>query len=91
MPSDEFQTLELRTIHLVFYQGILTEGGRLSTIDLLVLTSFSNCKLYLLFYKTSSLNEEVNCIDPSPSGRVPWLHPFVSAFGQAIFIYFKIG
>ncbi len=51
--------------------------GRISTIDLLVLTSSDQLlfilKLYFLSYKTSYLNKEVNCIVPSLSVRVPWL------------------
>ncbi len=43
--------------------------GRLSTVDLLVLTSLDQLLLivnhYLLFYKTSYLNGEVNCTLPS--------------------------
>jgi hypothetical protein len=30
----------------------------------------------LLFYKTSYLNEEVNCTEPSPSVSVPWIGPW---------------
>jgi len=57
--------------------------GRLSTVDLLVLTSLDKLlfilKYYFPFYKTSYLNEEVNCTEPSPSVSVPllssfWLH-----------------
>ncbi len=46
--------------------------GRLSTIDLLVLTSldqlflYSQCYLHLL-----QNNDEVNCTEPSPSVSVP--------------------
>ncbi len=52
-------------------------GGRFSTVDLLVLTSLdqfvSKLKiLFFLFYKTSYLNEEVNCTEPSTSISVPW-------------------
>ncbi len=51
--------------------------GRLSTVDLLVLASLDQLifywKYYLLFYKTSYLNEEVNCTEPSSSSvSVPW-------------------
>jgi hypothetical protein len=51
--------------------------GRLSTVDLLVLTSLDQLLLivqthYLHFYKTSYPNEEVNCTEPSPSVSVPW-------------------
>jgi hypothetical protein len=44
--------------------------GRLSTVDLLVLTSLDQF-FDLLFYKTSYLNEEVNCTEPSLSVSVP--------------------
>jgi hypothetical protein len=60
---------------LMYVQGILTEGGRLSTVDLLALTSLDQLLLtqqILFFYKTSYLNEEVNCTEPSPSVSVPW-------------------
>ncbi len=30
-------------------------------------------KCFILFYKRRYLNEEVNCTDPSPSVRVPWV------------------
>jgi hypothetical protein len=49
----------------------------LSTVDLLVLTSLDQVHFILPtlcpFYKTSYLNEEVNCTEHSPSVRVPWL------------------
>jgi hypothetical protein len=56
----------------------LLKGKRISTVDLLVLTSLDQLlfivkKLFLLFDKTSNLNEEVNGTDPSTSVRVPWL------------------
>ncbi len=58
-------------------QGILTEGGRISTIDLLVLTNLDQLilvlNIFFLFYKTSYLNKEVNCTEPSTSERVPRL------------------
>jgi hypothetical protein len=51
--------------------------GRLSAVDLLVLTSLDQLLLVLLslftFYKTSHLNEELNCTEPSPSASIPWL------------------
>jgi hypothetical protein len=46
--------------------------GRLSTVDLLVLTSLGQLLLHwkyykrFLFKKTSYLNEEYNCTEPSP-------------------------
>ncbi len=49
--------------------------GRLSTVDLLVLTSLDKLllKLKTLFtsYKMSWINEEVNCTEPSPSVCIP--------------------
>jgi hypothetical protein len=51
-------------------------GGRLNTIDLLLLTSLDQLIfmlkiLFQFFYKTSYLNEEVNCTEPSPSVSIP--------------------
>ncbi len=51
--------------------------GRISTIDLLVLTNLdqllSILKLYFsVFTHQPIFNEEVNCTEPSPSVRVPW-------------------
>ncbi len=64
--------------------------GRLSTVDLLVLTSldqllFAVMIFFYLCYKTSYLNEEVNCTEPSPSVSVPcsefsYLSMFLSSF-----------
>jgi hypothetical protein len=50
---------------------------RLGTVDLLVLTSFRSAVLYIqsiitLCYKTSYINEEINCTEPSPLVSVPW-------------------
>ncbi len=51
--------------------------GRLSTFCLFVLSSLDQLifilKIYLHFYKTSYLNEEVNCTEFSPSVSVPWV------------------
>jgi hypothetical protein len=50
--------------------------GRLSIVDLLVLTSFYQVilttQMLFTFYKTSYLNKEVNRTEPSPSVSVPW-------------------
>ncbi len=51
---------------------------RISTVDLLVLTSLDQLLfllwiLFIFFYKTSYLNEEVNCTEASTSIRVPCL------------------
>jgi len=50
-------------------QGIITEGGRISTIDLLVLTSsdrllFMIKKYFSFFDRTSYLNKEANSTEP---------------------------
>jgi hypothetical protein len=50
--------------------------GKLSTIYLLVLTSLDQLVLILqrLFtFLPNNLNEEVNCTEPSPSVRVPYV------------------
>jgi hypothetical protein len=54
--------------------------GRLSTVDLLVLTSFDQLLfilkiLFNLFSKISYLNEEANSTEPSPSVRIPLFVP----------------
>ncbi len=52
--------------------------GRVSTLDLLVLTRSDHLILilkifFVAFYKTSFLNEKVNCTEPSSySVKVPW-------------------
>jgi hypothetical protein len=61
---------------LIFIAGKAYLRGRISTVDLLVLTSLDevlfNLKLYFPFFtKTTYLNEEVNCTDPFPSVRLP--------------------
>jgi hypothetical protein len=62
------------SFHKYFQQGTLTEKERISTVNLLVLTSLNLLllivKTLFTFYKTSNLNEEVNCTEPSPSVRV---------------------
>ncbi len=54
-------------------QGSLAYGCRISTVNLLGLTSSDRLcfklKLYF-FYKTSYLNEEVNLTEPSPKGNL---------------------
>ncbi len=51
--------------------------GRLSTFCLFVLSSLDRLlfiwKYVYIFYKTSYLNEEVNCTEFSPSVSVPWV------------------
>jgi ABC-type transport system involved in multi-copper enzyme maturation permease subunit len=51
--------------------------GRISIIDLLVLTSLDQLPLILnlyifIFYKTTYLNAEVKRTEPSPSASAPW-------------------
>ncbi len=62
------------------FQGILTEGEgsvRLTSSHQLVqISCFSNWNCTFIFYKTTHINEEVNCTEPSLSARVPW--PFIS-------------
>ncbi len=41
--------------------------------NLFRLVSFDIANIILLFHKTSYLNEEVNCIEPSPLVGIPWL------------------
>ncbi len=52
------------------------EGSVVSTVDLLLLTSLDHPlliiqTLFTFFYKTSYLNEKVNCTEPSPTVKVP--------------------
>ncbi len=52
--------------------------GRISTVDLLLLTSSDRLltilNLYFsIFYRTTFLNKEVNRTEPSPSVRVSWM------------------
>jgi len=56
-------------------------GRRISTVDLLALTRSDQplLRLQIHFYiliKTSYLNEEVNCTEPSPSVRLPYYHNY---------------
>ncbi len=56
-------------------QGKSYWRGRLSTFQLLVLTSLDQLlfyKLYLPFYNITYLNEEVNCTELSQSVSIPW-------------------
>jgi hypothetical protein len=66
-------------------QGTRAESGRLSTVDLLVLTSLDQLLYYLPFYKTNNLNEEVNCTEPSSSVSIPWTRePKLKGVAQCI-------
>jgi hypothetical protein len=69
------------------FQGKAYWKGRLSTVDLLELSSLDQLllrlKILLTFiYKTSCLNEVVKRTEPSPSVNVPWM--FMNA--EAIFL-----
>jgi hypothetical protein len=65
------------TIFVLVNLGSLNAGeGSVFTVNLLVLASLDQLVFILkflitFFYKTSYLNEEVNCTEPSPSVRVP--------------------
>jgi hypothetical protein len=65
----------LAFIPKLFTAVIREHWGKLSTVDLLVLTSFYQLlfvlKLYFLFYQTSCRNEEGNCTVPFPYVRFP--------------------
>jgi len=64
--------------------------GRVSTVDLLVLTNLDRLlfwwKYYLMCSKASYINEEVNCTEPFPSVSVPWpkLLPCIGDFMKKI-------
>jgi hypothetical protein len=64
------QTNALGSLGEYGVQGILTEG-RISTIDLLVLTSSYNAETYLSFLRNMLSYKEVNFSQPSPSVRIP--------------------
>ncbi len=74
--------------YLVGYNREPLLKGRLSTFDLLVLTSLDQLLLTLqTLHKTSYLNEEVNCTEPflsvsAPGYRLDFLS-LVSHFSQA--------
>ncbi len=69
------QNLLLHMIIAVTHREVLQKGKRVSTVDLLVLTRFDQLlfilKMLYTFYKTSCLNEEVNCTESSPSASIP--------------------
>ncbi len=76
---------------LEFNQGSLTEGKRLSTVDLLVLTSLDQLLFYeniiFLFYKTSYLNWEVNRTEPSPFLVFPGLTCIYMQIDISVFMW----
>ena len=53
-----------------------SDKNELSTVDLFVLASLDQLLLdwnyYLPLHKTTYLNEEVNCTEPSPSVSIQW-------------------
>jgi hypothetical protein len=56
------------------YLRTLTESGRLGKADLLVnITCMIKNNIYFII-KSNWFVKEVNCTDPSPSVRIPWLH-----------------
>ncbi len=60
----EFSTLDVSVLVCAWKSNL---RGRLSTVDLLILTSLDPLIFILnLFYKTRYLNEEVNSSEPSP-------------------------
>jgi hypothetical protein len=65
------------TSTLVLNQGILTKGEgsvQLTSLFLSVkISCFPDWNFIFIFYKTTYLNEEVNCTEPSPSVGVPSL------------------
>ncbi len=72
------KTTYLRLVTSTSRSGNPYWKGRLSTADLLVLTSLDPLlsilkTLFTFFYKTCYLNEEVNCTEPLPSVSVPCL------------------
>ena len=80
---------ETSPLSVVFNQGNLTEWRRLSTVDLLVSVyrpnAFDIANIIYYIYKTSYLNEEVKCTEPSPSVSVPWLtYHFKKTFEMTI-------
>ncbi len=74
----KFFILPLMLKNTTAYSGYPYWGGRLSTVDFFVQTSL-NQTLFILgnisyfSYKTSYLNEEVKCTEPSPFVSFPWL------------------
>ncbi len=76
--SQHFKIKMLKPVFLVPAQaGKSYRRGRLSTLDLPALTSLDWLLLYWkcylqFFYKTSYLNGEVKCTEPSPLVRIPW-------------------
>jgi len=87
-------------------QGSLAEGGRFSTVDLLVLTSLGQLLFifkisFTFFYKTSYLVEEVNRTEPSLSVSVScqnllglcyaWAHYFYRSLNEGkSYLHFQV-
>jgi hypothetical protein len=73
VPNKPF-LLSVITLSAVILNGI---APRIPMVYLLVKTILDQMLLilkiiYFSFYKTSYLNEEMNCTEPFPSVRVPW-------------------
>jgi hypothetical protein len=65
--------------------------GKLSTFDLLVLTSLNQLlyklkKIFTFLQKTSYLNEEGNLTEPFPSVRIPWSLPIASGYSNVLVV-----
>jgi hypothetical protein len=69
-----------------FSKEVLLKGKAqyswLPCTNLLRLAPFYIVKFFHLFYKTSYLNEEVNCIDPSRSVSTPWGFSVLTSTGM---------
>jgi len=68
---------------LAWYQGSLTERNGsvlLTSLNYPIQISFLCRSINQLFYKTSYLNEEVNCTEPFPSVSIPWWYILARAF-----------
>ncbi len=85
------------TVEVIILQGPTGKSfwrGRLSAVDLLVLTSLDQLFIYIeniinLFYKTSYLNEEVNCTEPFPLVSIPWILSCAYASGAPFKKWFQ--
>ncbi len=67
------RSIVLSLFYQVYYQGLRTKGVVLtSSYEPVQISCFSHQNYNFLFYKTTYLNDEVNCTENSPSVRVPW-------------------
>ncbi len=76
--NEKSQELHFFWLFIMSSAGTSYWRGRLSTVDLRVLASLNQLLFYIeiiiiLFYKTSYLNEEINCTEPSPLVSIPCL------------------